>query len=150
MVKTDKIMKKAEEEYEYLTGDEEVKRLAELRIRAVRELSGSYHAGLEEATKKAEFHFIIDDSATYTSIADFLSKEAQSSYRKLMQKEKDLNLLKNTLEQKRQEYGNANTAGKKQLEPSILDLEKRIPQLKKEVEALTMETRRLEIERLRK
>ena len=104
----------------------------------------------EEVTKKAEFHFIIDDSATYTSIADFLSKEAQNSYRKLMQKEKDLNLLKNTLEQKRQEYGNANAAGKKQLEPSILDLEKRIPQLKKEVEALTMETRRLEIERLRK
>ena len=67
-----------------------------------------------------------------------------------MQKEKDLNWLKNTLEQKRQEYGNANAAGKKQLEPSILDLEKRIPQLKKEVEALTMETRRLEIERLRK
>ena len=48
MVKTDKILRKAEEEYEYLTGDEEVKRLTELRNRAIRELKGSYHAGLEE------------------------------------------------------------------------------------------------------
>ena len=52
MVKTDKILSKAEEEYEYLTGDEEIKRLTELRNRAIRELKGSYHAGLEEGFEK--------------------------------------------------------------------------------------------------
>ena len=52
MVKTDKILNKAEEEYEYLTGDEEVKRLAELRNRAIRELKGSYYSGLEEGIEK--------------------------------------------------------------------------------------------------
>jgi len=52
MVKTDKILNKAEEEYEYLTWDEEIKRLNELRNRAIRELKGSYYAGLEEGIEK--------------------------------------------------------------------------------------------------
>ena len=52
MVNTDKILNKVEEEYEYLTGDEEVKRLTELRNRAIRELKGSYHAGLQEGMEK--------------------------------------------------------------------------------------------------
>jgi len=51
MVKTDKILNKAEEEYEYLSGDEEIKRLTELRNRAIRELKGSYSAGLKEGTE---------------------------------------------------------------------------------------------------
>jgi len=52
MVKTDKILNKAEEEYEYLTGDEEVKRLNELRNRAIRELKSSYYAGEQDGIEK--------------------------------------------------------------------------------------------------
>ena len=103
----------------------------------------------EEETVKADFHFIINDDATYTTWGNFRSKEAQDVYRQLMQKEKDLNQLKQTLAQKRKEYESENGLGKKKLEPSILDLEKRIPQLMGEVEKLTLETRRLENEKLK-
>jgi hypothetical protein len=104
----------------------------------------------EEETKKTDFLFIVDDSATYTSWSDFRSKEAQNAYRQLLQKEKDLNQLQTSLEKKREEYASENGLGKKKLEPSILDLEKRIPQLIEETEKLTNEVRRLEIEKLRK
>lgn len=103
----------------------------------------------EEETVKADFHFIINDDATYTTWGNFRSKEAQDVYRQLMQKEKDLNQLKQTLAQKRKEYESENGLGKKKLEPSILDLEKRIPQLMEEVKKLTLETRRLENEKLK-
>jgi len=77
MVKTDKILNKAEEEYEYLTGDEELKRLTELRNRAIRELKGSYYAGLEEGIEKGKIQiaknmlnnkFSIDDIIKCTNL----------------------------------------------------------------------------------
>lgn len=52
MVKTDKILSRAEEEYEYLTGNEEAKRLAELRQRAIWELNDSREIGLEEGREE--------------------------------------------------------------------------------------------------
>lgn len=52
MVKEDTIMKKAEEEYEYLCGDEEVKRLAELRQRYIWEMNDSRAIGLEEGREE--------------------------------------------------------------------------------------------------
>lgn len=104
----------------------------------------------EQETKKGDFRFIIDDSATYSNLSDFISKEAKEKYRQLTMKEKDLKSLKQSLHQKRNEYENENGLGKKKLEPAILDLEKRIPQLLEEVEKLTLEIRRQEIEALRK
>ena len=82
--------------------------------------------------------------------SDFRSKEAQNVYRQLVQKEKDLNQLQSNLNKKREEYINENGLGKKKLEPSILDLEKRVPQLIEEIEKLTNEVRRLEIAGLKR
>ena len=122
----------------------------EAQVRAARQrLASLKYAGKEEE-KKADFHFIIDDSATYTHWSDFRSKEAQNAYRQLLQKEKDLNQLQTNLAQKREEYVSQNGLGKKKLEPSILDLEKRVPQLMEELEILTNEVRRLEIDKLRR
>ena len=67
-----------------------------------------------------------------------------------MQKEKDLNQLNNTLQQKRDEYVSENGLGKKKLEPSILDLEKRVSQLTDEMKKLELEVRVQELEKLRK
>jgi tetratricopeptide (TPR) repeat protein len=122
----------------------------EEQVRAGRQRLALLKYAKEEDIKKADFHFIIDDSATYTSWSDFRSKEAQNAYRQLLQKEKDLNQLQTSLAKKREEYASENGVGKKKLEPSILDLEKRIPQLIEETEKLTYEVRRLEIEKLRK
>ena len=120
------------------------------QVRAGRQRLANLKYAKEEDAKKADFHFIVDDSATYTSWSDFRSKEAQNAYRQLLQKEKDLNQLQTSLTKKREEYASENGVGKKKLEPSILDLEKRIPQLIEETEKLTYEVRRLEIEKLRK
>lgn len=103
----------------------------------------------EEAPKK-DFTFIINDHFTYTSLNDFRSKEAQHVYRQVIQIEKDLSSLKQQLQQKRSEYIHENGLGKKKLEPAILDLEKRIPQLTEEIEKQRLEVRRLEIEKLKK
>ena len=122
----------------------------EAKVREARQRLAALKYAKDDESRKGDFHFIIDDSATYTSLDNFLSKEAKESYRKLMQTEKDLEQLKTTLAQKRKEYESENGLGKKKLEPSILDLEKRIPQLMEEVEKLTFDVRRLEIEELRK
>lgn len=120
------------------------------KVRSGRQRLSALIYGKKEQEQKADFRFIINDSATYTTLADFQSKEAQNAYRQLMQKEKDLSQLKRTLELKRNEYSNENGLGKKKLEPSILDLEKRIPQLTKEIEKFRLEVRKLEIQKLTK
>ena len=118
-------------------------------VRNARQRLATLKYAEDEVTPKNDFHFIIDDSATYTVWSDFHSTEALEAYRQLIQKEKDLNHFEQTLQQKRMEYVNGNEATKKKLEPSILDLEKRIPQLKTEIEKLTINVRNLEIQKLR-
>ena len=122
----------------------------EKQVREARQRLAALKYAKEEETKANDFHFIIDDSATYTTWTDFRSKEAQNAYRQLVQKEKDLQLLQDNLAMKRDQYEAENGLGKKKLEPSILDLEKRIPQLMDEVERLSNEVRRLEFEKLRR
>ena len=95
-----------------------------------------------------DFHFIINDQLTYHSWSDFHSKEAKNKYQELIQKEKDLSFLEYTLQTKRGEYASGNESERKELAPSILDLEKRIPQLMAEIEHLTKEVHKLEIETL--
>ena len=97
-----------------------------------------------------DFHFIINDQLTYHTWNDFHSKEAKNKYQELMQKEKDFSFLTYTLQNKRNQYAKSNEKERKEITPSILDLEKRIPQLMREIEQLTKEVRRLEIEKLRK
>lgn len=121
----------------------------ENQVREARQRLATLKYVEEKETKKADFHFIIDDSATYTNWEDFRSEEAQEAYRQLMQKEKDLDHFMRTLQQKRTEYETENGLGKKKLEPSILDLEKRIPQLKKEIIQLTTKVRNIEIQKIR-
>lgn len=97
-----------------------------------------------------DFHFIINDQLTYQSWDEFHSKEAKNKYHELAQKEKDLSFLEYTLQTKREQYASGNDKERKELAPSILDLEKRIPQLMDEIEHLTKEVRRIELETLKK
>ena len=122
----------------------------EEQVRDARQRLAALKYGKEKEVKKTDFQFIVDDSATYTVWEDFRSKEAQNMYRQLVQKEKDLNQLQTNLAQKREQFATENGLGRKKLEPSILDLEKRIPQLVEEVEKLAIEVRRLEIAKLRR
>ena len=147
--------------YNYETTDPEIIRdVATLRsirttwtdeeqVRTARQRLATLKYAEKEEIRKVEFQFIIDDSATYTNWEDFRSKEAMETYRKVVQKEKDKTHFEKTLEMKREEYANSNADGKKKLEPSILDLEKRIPQLNEEIIKLIIETRNLEIQKLK-
>ena len=110
----------------------------------------SLFASKEQTQNKGDFTFIVNDKLCYTSLQDFRSAEAKNTYRQLMQKQNDLDQLTQNLQQKRSQYISENGLGKKKLEPSILDLEKRIPQLQEEVEKLTNEVRRLELQKHRK
>ncbi|MBR4923213.1 MAG: PD40 domain-containing protein [Bacteroidaceae bacterium] len=147
--------------YNYETTDPQViKDVATLRsirttwtdedqVRNARQRLATLKYAEKEEIRKVDFQFIIDDSATYTTWDDFRSKEAMETYRKVVQKIKDKAHFEKTLEMKREEYANSNAEGKKKLEPSILDLEKRIPQLNEEISKLIIETRNLEIQKLK-
>lgn len=121
----------------------------ELVRNAQKRLSSIIEQKSELAEQKSEFLFVVNDNNTYMNWNDFHSKEAQNLYRQLLQKEKDLSHLQADLKQKRELFANENEQGKKKIAPSILDLEKRIPQLLEEVEKLTFEVRRFEIEKLK-
>ena len=147
--------------YNYETTDPQViKDVATLRsirttwtdedqVRNARQRLATLKYAEKEEIRKVDFQFIIDDSATYTTWDDFRSKEAMETYRKVVQKIKDKAHFEKTLEMKREEYANSNADGKKKLEPSILDLEKRIPQLNEEIIKLIIDTRNLEIQKLK-
>ena len=96
---------------------------------------------------KKDFSFIIDDGAVYTSLNDFRSKEAKAQYQSLMQKQKDLSLLEEALNKQRNAY---QKGSKEQLAPAILDKEKRIDDLRNEIEALKWTVRNTEIKALGK
>ena len=123
----------------------------EERVRKARQqLATIKYTETENETAKKEFHFVIDDSATYTTLADFKSFEARATFQQLLQKEKDVEQLKGILQQKRDEYEAGNETDKKNLAPSILSLEEHIPVMMKEIEKLTLEVRCLEVQELRK
>lgn len=105
----------------------------------------------ETANKpKGDFTLIINDRFTYHKLQDFQSTEARNIYRQVLQKEKDLNQLTQNLQNKRMQYMSENGLGKKKLEPSILDLEQRIPQLQNDIEKSLLEVIRLENQKIRK
>ncbi len=60
-MKKDKIMRKAEKEFEYLTGDEEIKRLAELRQRAIRDEMASRQLGVKEGKLEIVKNMLLDN-----------------------------------------------------------------------------------------
>lgn len=100
--------------------------------------------------KEKDFTFIINDAHTYHHLKDFRSPEAAKVYQELMTKETELNNAQSSLSFKRNQYASANEADKQKLAPSILDLEKRIPLMKEETERLSIEVRKLELQRIKK
>ena len=104
----------------------------------------------EENTRKVDFTFIVDDSATYHSLNDFRSAEARQQFQLLQQKEKDLESLTGQLDQKREAYAQAAESSRANMAPGMLDMEKRVEQLRQDVEELTNKVRNTEISQLRR
>lgn len=103
----------------------------------------------ESEQKQTDFTLIIDDTAVYHRWNDFRSDEARKLYRQLVQKQKDYDTLKKSLDNKREQYAQGNSTQKQNLSPSILELEKRTEQLLKEMDQLSINVRNEEIKKLK-
>ena len=152
----------SKEVYDYENGDpEQIAALARLdrisdtctdeeKVRTARQQLSALIYSKEENTRKADFTFIVDDSATYHSLNDFRSAEARQQFQLLQQKEKDLESLTGQLDQKREAYAQAAESSRANMAPGILDMEKRVEQLRQDVEELTNKVRNTEISQLRR
>lgn len=152
----------SKEVYDYENGDpEQIAALARLdrisdtctdeeKVRTARQQLSALIYSKEENTRKVDFTFIVDDSATYHSLSDFRSAEARQQFQLLQQKEKDLESLTGQLDQKREAYAQAAESSRANMAPGILDMEKRVEQLRQDVEELTNKVRNTEISQLRR
>lgn len=104
----------------------------------------------ETVKKNNDFTFIVNDQLTYHTLSHFRSTEARNAYQQLMNRTKNLQNLKKSLQQKRDQYVKEKEVGKQKLAPSILELETTIPQLQKELDELTIQVRNLEIQQIKK
>lgn len=148
--------------YDYENGDpDQIAALARLdrisdtctdedKVRTARQQLAALVYSKDENTRKADFTFIVDDSATYHSLRDFRSAEARKQFQMLQQKEKDLESLIGQLDKKREAYAQAAESNRANMAPGMLDMEKRVEQLRQDIEELTNTVRNTEIRRLRK
>lgn len=82
----------------------------------------------------ADFVFVIDDNATYYHLSDFQSPQAKDLFKRYQTKEKDYRRQESKLESQRQWYARADKNEKARVAPSILDLEKRVRQMARELD----------------
>lgn len=120
------------------------------KVRTARQQLAALVYSKDENTRKADFTFIVDDSATYHSLRDFRSAEARKQFQMLQQKEKDLESLIGQLDKKREAYAQAAESNRANMAPGMLDMEKRVEQLRQDIEELTNTVRNTEIRQLRK
>lgn len=148
--------------YDYENGDpDQIAALARLdrisdtctdedKVRTARQQLAALVYSKDENTRKADFTFIVDDSATYHNLRDFRSAEARKQFQMLQQKEKDLESLIGQLDKKREAYAQAAESNRANMAPGMLDMEKRVEQLRQDIEELTNTVRNTEIRQLRK
>lgn len=96
------------------------------------------------------FTIIIDDMLIYHSLNDFKSVKAKELYQQYIQKEKDFKSLQNQITEKRESYMVADKEKKFSLSPSILDMEKRVEEIQKQIKLLILKIRNEEISILKK
>lgn len=92
----------------------------------------------------SDFDFIIDDKRTYHLLSDFRSPQAKELFHKYQQLEKAYNQQDAKLGSQRQAYAKAGKDGKAKMTPSMLDLEKRMQQMRMELDTLTIQVRNTE------
>lgn len=112
---------------------------------AKQQLAKAMYRQQNEQKAKGDFTFIVNDGVIYHVLDDFRSKEARQLYKELEQKQKDLETLQRSLNEQRDMYASAQKAKKESMAPAILDQEKRIQELYKEIDKLTFEVRNTEL-----
>lgn len=99
----------------------------------------------ENKHKKTDFTFIVNDNRIYTSPDDFRKPKAKELFREMSKKQDDLNALEKELGQLREKYFRSDKATKDSMAPGILDKEKRVKDLRTEIDGMTTEIRNIEL-----
>ena len=106
--------------------------------------------GNEQKQHEGDFEFVVNDNSVYRKLGDFRSAQALKLFTQLQQKQKDLAALKKSLEDARYSYTQAvNPADRQRMAPGILDKEKRVNELQKEISSLTVKVRNTEIKAIK-
>ena len=104
----------------------------------------------KQVQPKGDFEFVINDNSVYHSLGDFRSAQARELFVQLQQKRKDLSALHKSLKEARYNYIQAiNPTDRQQMAPGILDKEKRVNEMQKEIERMTSEIRNTEIKAIK-
>lgn len=98
-----------------------------------------------ESKKRGDFRFVINDNKVYTSIYDFMSKEAQEMFLQWQKGCDELEKLETQLDKARMEYHKANAEKRKQMTNAILDMETRVDAKKSELKAAELKIREKEL-----
>lgn len=99
--------------------------------------------------QKHDFTFIVDDTHTYTRLADFRSPQAKAKMEQLVKTKAKLYKLSQTLQQARNYYATAPTADQRTLRTEIMQSEQLQEELETSVAVTEKEIRNLEISTLK-
>jgi len=120
-------------------------------------IAGKDYSALIAAAQKApeaeakvvkDFEFVINDALTYYKLADFKDKTARDEYYKVVQMKADRQRMTKELDDMRLKYSQSSDEGKQSMRQSILDKEKQLESLGKEIPQAEMLARNREIETL--
>ena len=103
-------------------------------------------AAKETAKEIRDFEFVINDKYTYYKLADFKSKTARDTYYRVVQMKADENRLTRQLEEMRSAYSKAAENIRRNMGDDILNTEKQLERISKEIPGLEMQARNQEIE----
>ena len=113
------------------------------------------YENLEDATETSkdiigigDFRFIINDSVVYYTIEDFKMSDAKDKYLEWKAVESQQQVEYEQLMKLRESYANADEIEKKELAPSIIQLEKNQSLLVQRCQVLIQEIRRIEMSAL--
>ena len=147
--------------YDYETTDREtLRRLASLREigltwtdtmavdEARRRLAAVAEEGRREEKPGHDFTFIINDQYTYHRTADFRSPQAKALFDRYRQLEQTLRLQREKLDKARLKYASAGAKEKKEMAPAVLDLERHVLKLGRDLEQAARAVRKAELETL--
>ncbi|WP_321518640.1 tetratricopeptide repeat protein [uncultured Bacteroides sp.] len=119
-------------------------------VKAAKERLETARNHVSKEKEKVEFEFVINDQITYTKPEDFTSPKAVELVRKWQQTLSDYNVQAKKLEKQRELFSTSGKDKQNSLAPGILDLEKRVEQIGKEVKAQEVSIRNEENNFLRK
>lgn len=96
---------------------------------------------------KADFHFVIDNERTYTTLTDFQSPQARQMMQQWIQQSKNLQTDAIMLQRMRDNYATANKTERRKMEEAILRMESTYYPQEQQLKQLEKEIRNAEISR---